>query len=204
LCPTKSQLERALAIYEAALKPAGTQGVAEVMTHLHLVTVAPSTEGMSELEIRDFTVSQIAAYVTHLGHVPLSILNKAAHKHGDKSKWFPKPAELLEHAAPLLYERTLQRDRLKKLLANIDAPSLERKSTPVETYEERMRASIASYRKIGRHQRANELEEELAKHEGREPVLSVAGDIRPNEGRADRAPVITDVEDTSEQSRLPL
>lgn len=42
---------------------------------------------------------------------------------------------------------------------------------PAETREQRLATSIASYRRLGQYDRANAIEEELAKLEGRPPVL---------------------------------
>lgn len=165
--PTKSQLEQALELYERWLTPSGAQGVADVLSHLHLVTVAPSTDGMTELEIRDFLVAQVGAYAAHVGHVPLGILRKAAKACADASRWLPKPAELLEHATPALLERRAQRDRLAKLIANYDAPKLEAKRYEREPDDERLAGIIRSYRKHGNHRRADELEQEFQNTYGR-------------------------------------
>ena len=69
-----------------------------------------------------------------------------------------------------------------------------------ETRAEKLRGMIVSYRKVGNHGRANELEDELAKLEGRPPTLvphpDVASYAMPEKAPVEpmrAAPVVTDV-----------
>lgn len=93
----------------------------------------------------------------------------------------PRPEDPGPHKAPAeLIEAWRKRHRI----AECQAP-------PAETREQRMAASIVSYRRHGRWGDANRLEEELARIEGRAPVLVPAPDAvaRP---RYEEAPPIDD------------
>jgi hypothetical protein len=76
------------------------------------------------------------------------------------------------------YEADDYDEKAKMVLPTILAKRAEEKPFVPEAREVRLAASIISYRKIGNHARANAIEEELARIEGRPPVLVPAPDAR--------------------------
>lgn len=168
--PEGALLRKALARFDEAMQPCGREGVRSVMLHLAHVTMPPSTEGMNAKEIRAWGLEQTDAYALHLQHLPLGIIVHAAKHWADTSKWWPKPAELLEIAEPVLVERQLQRERLAKLIENLGKPRLTQRAAPEPASrdpEERCRDVIRSNRRVGRHGHADELETEFVKRFGK-------------------------------------
>ena len=164
----KDVLAEGLRAIDSQLVPAGPNGVSQALAALMLTTKRPNTNGLSREQTGAFLQEQLAEYQRLLQHIPKHVLAAAADAHVKRpSNFFPTVAELLEFAQPE-YDKLLRfKARIERLMRGEAKP----KPPPFvpEPYEVRMAAMIASYRKVGNHRRAAQLEIEFAKKQKREP-----------------------------------
>jgi hypothetical protein len=142
--------------------------VRAVLADLMITTQPPSTEGLSLVQIKTIVVKLIEDYIPFLVHVPADILLDAARQCAERSKFYPKPAELLEFATPAINERHDMRRRAEALLRDLAKPKA--KPFVQEPLEERVRHLRDVYARLGNLHKANRYEGELAKLENREPI----------------------------------
>jgi hypothetical protein len=102
---SRSDLEDAIAALTEMLKPCGEDAVQKTLADLALVTSMPSTENLSHVQARAAVLAQLDAYVPFLRDVPADILAHAGVACARRSKFFPKPAEILEFAQIHITER---------------------------------------------------------------------------------------------------
>jgi hypothetical protein len=164
----KSDLDDAVAALTELLKPAGSDGVRVVLADLMITTQPPSTEGLSLGQIKAIVVKLIEDYIPFLVHVPADILLNAARQCAERSKFYPKPAELLEFATPAITERHDMRRRAEQQLRDLAKP--QAKPFVQEPLDVRLRHLRDVYARHGNLDKANHYERDLAKLENREPV----------------------------------
>lgn len=161
---------------DALLRPGGGRAVRAVMADLMLTTTPPSTEGLSFAEIKAITLQLAAEYIEQLKHLPPDLLKDAATRCSQRSKWFPKPAELIECAADELAELSDMRRRAKAMLdAMRDPKRAAAVAQPPEPLEVKLRNMVGIYIKHGRLKAAQECEDRLAALEGRVPSVIIEG-----------------------------
>ncbi len=169
-------LEQGRQAIAASLKPAGDQGVAEVMMPLMLTTIMPATEGMSDMTVQAFYAAKASEYQRHLRDVPLDILKAAADACVRESGFFPTVADFFKHSRLELEKRKRQADRIRALIdsRNRPAPAQEFKPEPEEV---RLRGAIwrgwrdrETFTGPASWKRASDAERRLAQLESREPA----------------------------------
>jgi hypothetical protein len=128
----------------------------------------PSTENLSHVQARAAVLAQLDAYVPFLRDVPADILAHAGVARARRSKFFPKPAEILEFAQIHITERHDMRRRARMMLDQLAKP----KARPFvqEPLDVRLRHLRDVNARLGNLHKANRYEGELAKLENREPI----------------------------------
>jgi len=164
----KSDLDDAVAALTELLKPAGTDSVRDVLADLMITTQPPGTDGLSFVQIKTVVVKLIEDYIPFLSHVPADILRSAARQCVERSKFYPKPAELLEFATPAINERHDMRRRAEALLRDLAKPKAKPfVQEPLDVRLRHLRDVYARHRNLDK---ANRYERDLAKLENRAPV----------------------------------
>lgn len=165
------QLDQAREAMREQLRPAGSQGVREVMLPLIMVTKVAATEGMSDGTARAYMAELGREYERHLIDVPLDILKAASDACATESAFFPTVADLFRHIRPELEKRKRMADRIEALAraqngipATIHRPMTEEEKR--ETQIKKLREAIPVLRKHGRNATADQWERELAELTG--------------------------------------
>lgn len=126
----RAQIPSALAAVEASLRPASQTEIVTMLTRL-----------LAHFPLGDRSAAQVkillADYASDLAELPADILNTTAERYRRDGKFWPKVAELIDIAEPMLARRQAMRWRLQRLAA-IKEPEVERESP-----EERARRAAA-------------------------------------------------------------
>lgn len=204
----RTMLEQGRAHFVAMLAPGGSRAVRLMMAELLLTTKPPGTEELDAARAQGFQMAQAAAYEKHLAHVPADLLNAAAERHvksGTRGQFFPTTAEVLALVTADIEKRQRDLARIETMIANGGKPKAEpppRRLTAEEMAEERkarLRQTRDTWRKLGRPDRSDRAERELAALEGRKPELSEPHPLTGN----DASVFIHDEHDAPSQEDAP-
>lgn len=138
----KPELQQALGAVDVFLQPAGPSVVGTAMADLLHTTAVASHEGAPVTALKTFIEGQRAAYGRLLGHLPADIVQASADECARRSKWFPKVADWLAIAEPLLLERQRWRDRLELMVKAHERPALPAAEPPFDNVK-RLRDILA-------------------------------------------------------------
>lgn len=157
--PPPPMIRAAIAALERALEPAPPEAVRDCLKALAHGCAHKAADTL------DWTY-QARLYARALAELPADLWQEAVREILLSAEWFPATAALARIALPKLAERRRMLARARRML---DAPPAS-DGRPAETREQRLRASLATFRRLGLVARAQNVERQLAALSPQQPT----------------------------------